>query len=162
MAIHDDVDGIEVSICMKGEELQEYETETKESQNANPLIRYYEDQWTVTKYVESETDEDFSIKFTVQPYYQATSAKLGFEVLLDGVRVRESLVDSWEFKRNPLVAVLKGAISSVGDVGIGTLRKFKFSKIETGMSSLLEGLTSHLQTQNPTSQILKRSRSNGN
>lgn len=133
MAIHEDVSGIEVAICRDGVVATEYEADPEESLHVNPNVRFHEDRWTVAKYIESITNETFSIKFTVHPHYVSTSAKLGFEVLIDGVRVWEPLVDSWKFERIPWTSTLKGAISGVGNGGFGTLRRFKFSKIETGM-----------------------------
>lgn len=135
MAIHDDIEGIEVTICMNGEPMPEYDAEAEQSTNPSPIVSLNEDMCTVSKYIEAVTDQNFSVKFKISPEYTATSHHLGFEVLLDGVRVWEPLIDRMKFEMFPYSTMVHGAISGERG-GNGSLRKFKFSEIETGTTLL--------------------------
>src|SRR4051812_502722 len=92
MAIHDDLEGIEVVVCTDGQNMLEYGAEPEESTHASAAVRLHEEQWTVTRYIESKTDQYFSIKCKVHPEHLATSPQLGFDIYLDGVRISEPLV----------------------------------------------------------------------
>jgi hypothetical protein len=131
IAVHDDIESIGVAVRMNGQDIREYETENDDSTHDVAAVRDHEDRWTVTKYIESVTDANFSIKLLVHPEYHATSPKLGFNVWVDGVVVRELHVAEQHFKTSTWQYEIDGAISMQRS-GNSALHKFKFSKIETG------------------------------
>src|SRR4051812_8287376 len=92
MAIHEDLEGIEVAVCMNGQEMGEYEDEGYQSSHESATVRMHEDRWAVSKYVESVINNTFSVKCTVNPAYRASSPRILFQVFVDGVKAHGRLV----------------------------------------------------------------------
>ena len=78
MAILASVPGIEVTIWCNGSQLQEYPDDGGEG--IEPTVEHK----TITKYVESTADAEFSIRFTIMPPFELGRKYLGFFITLDG------------------------------------------------------------------------------
>jgi hypothetical protein len=122
MAVHDDVEGIEVAVCVDGQALKEYKTDN------DPAVRFHEDTCTVTNYIEAVTGKNFTFKLAINSSYNATSPNLNFEIAVNGKVVagyckKVPVKQTWEM-------VVQGVTS--GKTGPnGTLQKFVFSQLRT-------------------------------
>jgi len=83
MAIFDGLPGIEVAICVDGEALTEYMDADFETELGST---------TVSSYIQSETGKEFSIKLIVKDPFELFYPTLGFQIFVDGVKVREPLL----------------------------------------------------------------------
>lgn len=61
MAIFPDVAGVEVTVLMNGVAMKEYNDDEEVETNGDELSQYQTSK-TVSKYIESETDQEFSIE----------------------------------------------------------------------------------------------------
>jgi len=88
---------------------------------------------TITKYIESTTDANFSIRLAIQPTYILTGSNIAFKTFVDGVRIRAPLVGQSSINK---VTGWKDNILGIyeGESGnIGCLKKLKFSQIKISM-----------------------------
>jgi hypothetical protein len=123
MAILDELPGIEVAVCIDEQQVHEYfddEFHTKPHVN------------TVSTYIESETSREFAVKIIAKEPYALNCPTLGFQIFVDGVKVREPVLTQTEFERcgrkwEIFLCGIKYATEGQNCI----LRPFRFSKIDT-------------------------------
>lgn len=86
MAILDAIRGIEVTVCVDGQALEEYDDDEFEAESGE--IGEHQASRTVAKYIESCTGKEFSIKIMVNKAYKFDSPNISFELYIDGLYVR--------------------------------------------------------------------------
>lgn len=79
MAAHDDLPGIEVSVCMNGEKTKEYYAESKINQH-DRKVALHQTAWSVTKFIESIEESGFSVKVDIKKPYKLDCDALSFEL----------------------------------------------------------------------------------
>jgi hypothetical protein len=134
MAILDLVPGIEVSVCVDGHPLKEYNDD--EEVEAQPREAFqHQATRTVSKYVESTTDKEFEIRYSVTRAFKMDCPTLSFRIFVDGARARSCLFEVREYKelaksKRPYTErTIKGIESSLN--GRVVVKPFKFSEIKT-------------------------------
>ena len=142
MVIQDHTPGLEVVVCMDGKPLEEYEND--EEEEAKPGLQTgvmkYQAARTITKYIESVSDQEFIIQIDLAPPFKMDCACLSIEVHIDGREVacplilKSSNLDKFsgdcvttKFQRR----VEGMQVEAQGNAGRELLKKFKFAKIET-------------------------------
>jgi hypothetical protein len=90
MAVLDGLEGIEVSVCVHGQALHEYEDNDLEAEPGD--VGAYQASKTVSKYLEAVTDKEFSIKIVVKDPYEMDCPTLGFQVKVDGMVVSHPIL----------------------------------------------------------------------
>ena len=123
MAVIDPLPGLEVAVCVDQQPLHEYaDNEFHASAQLN----------MVSTYIESETMKEFSIKLVVKQPYTLDCPTLGFQIFVDGVKVREPVLTQTTFEsceRNWETFWDGVKYPTEGQNCI--LRPFRFSKIDT-------------------------------
>ncbi|KAH8597435.1 hypothetical protein B0O99DRAFT_684760 [Bisporella sp. PMI_857] len=127
MAIHESLPGVEVTICVDGEALKEYEAENEEAKHEIEAVRLHQAERTVTKFVESVTGKVFCVKIQVHPSCKESLYKLGFETLVDGVRAMEPLIS----RRAYCTSTMEELILGFTHRATSTLQRFMFAEIKT-------------------------------
>ncbi|PMD38440.1 hypothetical protein L207DRAFT_585338 [Hyaloscypha variabilis F] len=125
MAILSSLPGIQVTVCVGGQDAPEHDDNDMEP-NPEPNL--------VSSYIEAETMMEFSIKLIVQDPFNLSYPTLGFQIYVDGVKVREPLLRRVIFeKANGYWESMWGGIKlSTGDDQENCVeRPFKFSEIHT-------------------------------
>jgi hypothetical protein len=125
MAILSSLPGIQVTVCVGGQDAPEHDDNDMEP-NPEPNL--------VSSYIEAETMMEFSIKLIVQDPFDLFYPTLGFQIYVDGVKVREPLLRRVIFeKANGYWESMWGGIKlSTGDDQQNCVeRPFKFSEIHT-------------------------------
>ena len=129
MAVHEDLPGVEASICVDGQPIQKFGTDNDEVKHDNHAVRLHQETWTTTKYVESQTDKEFTIKLALKEPYIMDCPSLVFKVILDGkfvcavvwFRTDTQLRPFWELViRGPELRTTSGT----------TFKPMRFCKIE--------------------------------
>ena len=136
MAILNLLPGLEVSVCVDGQHLQECDTENDEIKQANPVIVEHLKARTITKYIESETDKIFTIKASFGPDFKKDCPKISIDFDVDGV-----FMDS-RFLSPPdpgYETVCKGKRCGSGQKA--TVRAMKFAKIEASKQARHQKIT---------------------
>jgi hypothetical protein len=90
MAVLEGLEGIEVTVCVDGQALNEYNDDELEVQPG--AISAHQASKTVSKYVEAVTGKEFSIKTTVKSPYKMDCPCLSFLVKVDGSSVAQPLM----------------------------------------------------------------------
>lgn len=136
MAIHDDLPGVEATVCVNGQPLQEYRTDNDEVQHNDRAITLHGSLWTITNYIESQTNQDFTIKLTVKLPYVMDCGRLLYEIRVDSQLVYTSLIFP-ELTRAPggWQTVILGP-DSRDHYGNLVRRSMMFAKINTSKSSV--------------------------
>jgi hypothetical protein len=130
MAVHEDVVGIEASICIDGQPVQEYHTETDEANHNNHAVKLHQSLRTITKYIESQTDKEFAIKAEVKKPYNMDCARLQVEFYVDGKQVHSALWMNDRFAQfGSLQTMFRGPETAIARNAV--FQPMKFSKIET-------------------------------
>jgi hypothetical protein len=142
MAIQDDTPGLEVVVCMDGKPLEEYDND--EEEEAKPGLQTgvmkYQAARTVTKYIESVSDQEFIIQCNLAPPFKMDCACLWIEVRIDGRKLASTLIlKSYNLDNFSGDCVAKRfqtrvdgmLVEAPGNAGRQLLKKFKFTKIET-------------------------------
>lgn len=139
MAIFDLYPGLEVNITIDGVALPEYDDDEEEPPKPDPVAAYQALR-TVTKYIESVSDKEFTIELKLNPGYVMNCGSLTVQVFIDGQRLnsRSIIKRSYpgHFMGDTVVQTLKRAIDGT-HVAIPNkpshqlLKKYKFSKILT-------------------------------
>jgi hypothetical protein len=130
MAVHEDIPDIEASICVGGQPLQEYDTENDEVNHDNHAVKLHQSIWTTTKYVESQTDKEFTIKLALKDPYTMDCPRILFNVAVDG-QIVNSVVwfqTDYTLHRN-LEFMVRGPETRA--TSRTTFKPMRFSKIET-------------------------------
>lgn len=142
MAIQDHVPGLEVAVCINGKPLEEYDND--EEEEAKPGLQSeafrYQAARTVTKYIESVSDQEFAIQLTIGPPFKMDYACLSIDVHIDGKKVDSPLMlksKRLDFFLGDYVTTKFGKrvegmkVAAPGNAGRALLKRFKFAKIET-------------------------------
>jgi hypothetical protein len=142
MAIQDNIPGLEVTVCIDGKPLEEYDNDEEEEAKPglDPEVMKYQAARTVTKYIESVSDQEFIIQIKLAPPFKMDYACLSTSVQIDGRKVASPLIQKidnldrfsgdcvvTEFQRR----VEGKLVEAPGNAGRELLKKFKFAKIET-------------------------------
>ncbi|TGO36563.1 hypothetical protein BHYA_0121g00240 [Botrytis hyacinthi] len=126
MAVLEDVRGIEVTVCVDKQALQEYDDDEPEGVPTE-VEGFDKATKTVSKYIESTTGEVFYIKIEISKAYKFDSPNVSFEISVDGMSVRAKRGGK---KDIPLTLEVKG-VKNILDNGRTFLMPFKFSDIIT-------------------------------
>ena len=131
MAIHPDLPGIEVTVCVDGQALKEYETENDPIKHKVQAIAAHQEKCTITKFVESADDTAFAVQLAVRAPYKMTSRRLKFEVEVDGVWVESPLmhVNKYNNTHHQWSRACEGPRS--GNNANIIVNTMKFTKVET-------------------------------
>ena len=138
MAILFTLPGIEAEILINGKPVIEHaDPEEFQSQHEDPYVAEYQTSHTVCKYIQSETDQLFSVRFTVgAPYVKGKvmdHVRLGFHIFIDGAHVGDAWCSRLHFKHKPIgtkwVHKVEGVTSTTGKL----IKHFKFASIETSI-----------------------------
>lgn len=126
MAIIPQYPGLETSIISKGAPLAEYPAPIH-SENSEALP----DLAVVSKYIESVTNQEFTLSVAIKGPFVMTSTAVLVEVWVDGRRLHGTILTRNRFlkKGGQIGKLIKGI-----DISVGNQRKvrvFKFAKIET-------------------------------
>ncbi|KAL3425108.1 hypothetical protein PVAG01_04389 [Phlyctema vagabunda] len=129
MAVLDEVPGVKVQLLIKGRPVKEYENKHEQLKDDDDL-QVCEPAPTITRYVESVTDEEFAIKVAIRKPYKMDCPALACDILMDGVTVRTRVLRKSRYETD----------GELKDCTIGTLhkygenfylKKFKFAEIKT-------------------------------
>ena len=131
MAIHGDLEGIEVTICIDGQPVTEYETDNDEIEHSQPLVKLHQANVTVTNYIEAITNKEFSIKVEIRPPYKFDCPTLTFQIMIDGNHIYTNSIRSSQLETTGAYAGAAQGLFSGTPGETGLLNKFKFSKIVT-------------------------------
>jgi hypothetical protein len=142
MAIQDDTPGLEVVVCMDGTSLEEYDND--EEEEAKPGLQSgvmkYQAARTVTKYIESVSDQEFTIQLKLAPPFKMDYACLVADVRIDGKLVASPGIQkshniryfSGSYVTKSFRRVVEGMnVDAPGKTGRALVTNFKFAKIET-------------------------------
>jgi hypothetical protein len=123
MAILDELLGIEVAVCIDEQHLQEY---VDDEFHGRPHVN------TISTYIKSETLREFSVKILVKEPYVLNCPTLGFQIIVDGVKVREPLLTQKGFEHcSRKWETFWSGIKYPTEGQNCILRPFRFSKIDT-------------------------------
>ena len=115
MAIHPELPGLEVKICVQGQPLHEYD----DDKIPEPK--------TTTKYIEARSDEIFSIMTVFKPPFQ-NQYDMGVRTCIDGVRMNTRVRKRDEILQRPMSS--NHYYSYQG--GEWVKQKFTFAKLNIG------------------------------
>ncbi|KAL3425106.1 hypothetical protein PVAG01_04387 [Phlyctema vagabunda] len=132
MAIHKDVKGYEVTVCVDGEPLKEYEHTLEQGSPSADRVAQHKAEKTMTRYVEAVDGKAFTIKIGIKRRTTIRCEALVFRVFVDGKKIRGKYSSRHSAKIGEGFTI-KGPKSRVD--GVNTIRSMKFSKIETTESN---------------------------
>lgn len=95
MVTHRLAPGIEITVLVDGQPLKEYDCENDHGRKSNcftPEVLAHQDERMVTKYVESVTGKNFSIKLKVNLAPELDCPTLGFSVFVNGKWITSPLL----------------------------------------------------------------------
>jgi hypothetical protein len=128
MAVIPDLLGLEITVCVDGTPLTEYEDDEPRGQALSVTREGIPAGKSISKYIESETDREFAIDLTISNPFKLDCPSLGFSLLIDGVRVAKTIFrGSHHGLDKPWSCFMDGI--RVGPAR--TLMPLMFSKIET-------------------------------
>lgn len=126
MAIHPLLPGIEVSICANTIALPEYDDD--ESWPGAVTSATGHSIKTITKYIESTADQEFSIMYRFGSPYKPDCATLNFQFFIDGTHCSGKTIEA---NRSDRPRYKHGETKQGHVEGKGYLLPFKFTNIET-------------------------------
>jgi hypothetical protein len=128
MAVIPDLLGLEITVCVNGTPLTEYEDDEPRGQ-AFPVTREgIPAGKSISKYIKSETDREFAFGLKISSPFKLDCPSLGFSLLIDDMRVAKTIFrGSYNGLDKPWSCFMEGI--RVGPAR--TLMPLKFSKIET-------------------------------
>jgi hypothetical protein len=134
MAVLANLEGIEVTICVDGQALHEYNDDEVEAQAG--AVGAYQASKTVSKYIEAATGKEFAIKMRVKSPYKMDCPTLGFSCEVDGVDIGGSILRKTEYKSaSGFEDVLNGLEHNLGGLSKRcSIRHFQFAEIKTSTS----------------------------
>lgn len=127
-------------MCMGGKPLKEYDNDEEEEMKPglDPEVMKYQAARTVTKYIESVSDQEFSIRLTLEPPFKMDCACLSIRIYIDGRNLITPLIQKsiLKFSGDCVATKFQRSIEGMqveapGNAGRELLKKFKFAKIET-------------------------------
>jgi hypothetical protein len=131
MAVLDALEGIEVSICVDGQALHEYNDDDIEAQAE--AVGAHQASKTVSKYIEAATGKEFAIKLTVKSPYKMDCPTLSFSCRVDGMKVEKRILRKTNYKSaSGFEAVVNGLRHVLGGVSErSSIKHFQFAEIKT-------------------------------
>jgi len=81
--IHPERLGLEVTVCVDGKALAEYEADNDQVEHDDPAVVQHQSKWTITKYIEATSGKAFTIKLSAKDPYELDAPNLAFEVNVD-------------------------------------------------------------------------------
>jgi hypothetical protein len=128
MAVIPDLLSLEITVCVNGTPLTEYEDDEPQGQTLSVTHEGIPAVKSISKYIESETNREFAIGITISSTFKLDCPSLGFSLLIDGVRVAKTISrGSYNGLDKPWSCFMDGI--RVGPAR--TLMPLMFSKIET-------------------------------
>ncbi|KAE8454606.1 hypothetical protein EG329_000229 [Mollisiaceae sp. DMI_Dod_QoI] len=154
MAVHPLVPGIDVAVCVNREPLPEYDDDESRPDSI-PTANGHEIR-TITKYIESTADQEFSFRFTVSHPYQLDCASLHFQIKIDGKRMKgKTFRASKHGLRRPWSRYVDGIKREDRRTGKLVLLPYTFTAIETSLNDdALETIEGDMQKMKETGQII--------
>jgi hypothetical protein len=141
MAILDSIPGLEVFVCVDDKPLAEYDDDDDgEGEVEHTQVAEYQAARTVSKFVESVSDKEFSIRLNLETSFVMDCASLIFPINIDGKPCWEPVLAKSRFPQSvqgsrvlSRVTINAQGVRAVapGIEGQEFLQKFKFSKIDT-------------------------------
>ncbi|KAF8860115.1 hypothetical protein BDZ45DRAFT_649240 [Acephala macrosclerotiorum] len=140
MAILDKVPGLEVTFCVDGMPLEEYDDDEELTLGKPGAIGEYQVARTVSKYVEALSDKEFSINVKMDSSFSFDCPSIATPINVDGklatapVLIKANYATSLHGNRivTPIVRKVDGVyVAAPGNDKQQFLKKFKFSPIDT-------------------------------
>lgn len=130
------LEGVTAEILINGALAQEHEDiDEIQVKHASRVVAEYQEKRTVSKYIQSQTGQEFTIKFTVGPPHvkgkNMDQTKLGFHVYVDGNFAGKVWCEKVFFKKNEAGTVWTEEMKGI-KVGKGAkcaIRNFAFTAI---------------------------------
>lgn len=141
MALLDSLPGVEVTVCVEGEALQEYAAENDEVVHQDKAVVYHQQQVTTTKFIESATGKPFLVRVNVKAPFKMNCDNIAFAVRVDGKHIRKSLMSKKDFakimngEREDWSVNIEGPIEQVGSGWV--VRLMHFAEIQSSKLSIL-------------------------
>jgi hypothetical protein len=134
MAVLNGLEGIEVTICVDGQALHEYNDDEIEVQTG--AVGAYQASKTVSKYIEAATGKEFAIKMTVKSPYKMDCPTLCFYCDVDGMEVGGRIFLKTEYKSaSGFETALNGLEHDLGSLSKRYyIKHFQFAEIKTSTS----------------------------
>jgi hypothetical protein len=134
MAVLNGLEGIEVTICVDGQALHEYNDGEVEAQAG--AVGAYQASKTVSKYIEAATGKEYAIKVTVKSPYKMDCPTLSFYCKVDGMAVGGKLLQKTVYKSaSGFEMVVNGLEHNLGGFYKRCfIQHFKFAEIKTSTS----------------------------
>ncbi len=135
MAIHEDLPGVEVTVCLNGEASKEYPAENDDFEHEDPAVVLHNQTWTITNYIEAVTGKPFTIKMKACDPFRLQSPTIGFDVYVDGNYIDGTLlgVDEYDLIDNDWEQDVKGPPSKAGHNYI--VKPMRFTEIKSSKST---------------------------
>jgi len=134
MAVLDALEGIEVTICVDGQALHEYNDDEIEAQAG--AVGAHQASKTVSKYIEAATGKEFAIKTAIKSPYKMDCPTLSFLCTVDGMKVCNRILRKTNYKSaSGFETVVKGLRHDLGGVSERSfIKPFQFAEIKTSTS----------------------------
>lgn len=130
MAIHGEIPGIQVTVCVNGRPLEEFNVDNDPSEHQDPVVRGHEQSCTKTVFIESQTGKEFTVKIRVKKPYHMDSPNLSFRTFVDGQIVWKPLMRRRDYTTMSWKTEVIGPVSGNNLFGPpSTTRTMVFSEI---------------------------------
>ncbi|KAL2063579.1 hypothetical protein VTL71DRAFT_5384 [Oculimacula yallundae] len=163
MAVLNLVPGLEVYVKIDGISLQEYDDDDEIQVGISPVDQYKSSR-TVTKYIESVTDKEFTVETSLAPGFVITSDALLTPIRIDGKLMITPLIPHKTYIRHVtrdkvhtrIVRVVDGIHTAApGQTDQCLLQKFRFARIQTCMEDeKLKDIKKDTQRMNEVGEIV--------
>ncbi|KAG4439891.1 hypothetical protein IFR05_004615 [Cadophora sp. M221] len=131
MAVLVGLPGVQITVCVNGNVLKEYETENGQIHHEDPAITAHQEGCTVTKFIEATTGEPFTINLGVTEPFKMGSPTIVFYIFADGQLIRKPLMSEETYKSMEWKRVIEG-LPVIVDGETSTILPLKFSAIDSG------------------------------
>lgn len=142
MAILDSIPGLDVSVCVDGAPLQEYDDDEELVSEKPGAIGEYQKARTVLKYVEAVSNAEFTVHITLGTSFNMDCPTLSNPISVDGKFAIEPCVRKQSYASSihgnrvmtPVVRIVDGVhVAAPGKKDQQFIKPFKFSHIDTSM-----------------------------
>ncbi|KAH7391261.1 hypothetical protein BKA64DRAFT_710171 [Cadophora sp. MPI-SDFR-AT-0126] len=130
MAILESIPEFEVTVCVDGKALKEYDTENDKIEGSDEAVVKHQEAVTVTKFIESPTDKTFMVNVSVQPSYKQDRPNVSFELWVDGQFIEAHLMEKNDYgSRTTWTTIFEGPVAKTPSGA--TVQLMKFSEIQS-------------------------------
>jgi hypothetical protein len=137
MAIHPDLPGVEVVVCVNGVPLEEFNDDETESEIAQPAGNVTK---KISKYVKSVEDQEFVIRWTLRAPFEMDCPAVTAYLYLDGKLLFRRIIEGKNYKPEiDFVSRIQGVIIEGQGDNQQSFQPFKFSKVKTSKLPRLFG-----------------------